>query len=618
MMDGITAYALVPELNDALCGALLERIAMEDRHTLTLSWFTPKRKKYYLTLCSNPTAPYIRLSVQSPSASMNPPPAFAMYLRKHLRRARLLSVTTPPWERVFVFGLLAVDDLGDERELTLIFECMPRTANIVLLNRDEVIMGAARHIDHRVNRVREILPAHPYVPPPPQQRRTVEAFLQLSQEAFYEPQDQHTPVGQAVTRSVAGFSPVLGDEVAFRAGIDPRMPLGTLDALQEERLFTEAQSLCRSILKRDFHPAVYYDTADDGRCRRPRAVHAVPLTHLQNACSFDRLFEAQNVYVAENQAARRFDTQRQSLEKRIADKMKHSEKKRSLHEKDLAEGEEADADRLKGELILAYIHSIPKGADTVTLDNYYADGDKVICSLDPTKTPQENANRYFHKAKRKKRKWEAAQRLLAEDVDTLSWLSSLATALRFAESEEDLSAIRQELLTDEQQRRVTEDRPLPQGMPGRPASKKRRQQGASGSKKSTSKTAPRAERPLTPRRFRSSDGFILSSGRNNLQNDQLLRKASRDDLWFHVKNQPGSHVIIAAEGREIPENTIVEAAGITAWYSGAGRTGVPVEVDYCAVRDVKKIPATKPGNVSYKNFKTLYIKPLDPNRLETL
>ena len=157
---------------------------MEDRHRLTLTLFSPDRRKHYLTLSANPTTPYLALSQQSPPRGMNPPPAFAMYLRKHLRRAKLLKVTSPDWERVFVFQLVALDELGDERELQLIFECMPRTANIVLINRDEVIMAAIRHVDHRVNRVREILPAHPYVPPPPQNRRTVPEILHMTSEAF--------------------------------------------------------------------------------------------------------------------------------------------------------------------------------------------------------------------------------------------------------------------------------------------------------------------------------------------------------------------------------------------------------------------------------------------------
>ena len=121
---------------------------------------------------------------------------------------------------------------------------------------------------------------------------------------------------------------------------------------------------------------------------------------------------------------------------------------------------------------------------------------------------------------------------------------------------------------------------------------------------------------LLPRLFRSADGFLIASGRNNLQNDQLLRKAGRDDLWFHVKNFAGSHVILSKDGRPLTPLAIEEAAAVAAWYSGAGRGGGAVEVDYCPVRQVKKIPGTRPGKVTYSDYKTLYIKPADPSHLK--
>lgn len=618
-MDGIIAYALAPELNDMLQGSFVERIAMEDRHRLTLTLFSSDRRKHYLTLSANPTTPYLALSQQSPPRGMNPPPAFAMYLRKHLRRAKLLKVTSPDWERVFVFQLIALDELGDERELQLIFECMPRTANIVLINRDAVIMAAIRHVDHRVNRVREILPAHPYVPPPPQNRKTVPEILQMTTESFFSDLDQNTPSGWAVTRSIGGFSPLLGDEVAKRAGIDAAIPLGALDRDAQGAFFREAQALCQSIVANDFRPAIYYDAPEGEARRRPIAVHAVPLTQFHHARYFDTLYEALFIYNTATATLEHFLRGQQALQKKLSDRIKHARKKRKLHEDDLAEGEEAELDRLKGELILAYIHAIPAGAEQIALDNYYAPGEKVICALDPTRTAAENANRYFAKSKRKKRKWEAAQSLLADDLDRLAWLESLLTTLRFADTQEDLDAVRQELESDDRQANVKVDSPGSQGMPGRPASKKRRQQQSfmQNKKAGAKKDAGRDDKPLSPRKFRSSEGYTLASGRNNLQNDQLLRKAARADLWFHVKDQPGSHVLVASQGQEIPEQTILEAAGIAAWYSGAGRTGVAVEVDYCAVRDVKKIPASRPGNVSYKNYKTLYVNPLDPKVLES-
>jgi predicted ribosome quality control (RQC) complex YloA/Tae2 family protein len=113
----------------------------------------------------------------------------------------------------------------------------------------------------------------------------------------------------------------------------------------------------------------------------------------------------------------------------------------------------------------------------------------------------------------------------------------------------------------------------------------------------------------------SSDGFVIFAGRNNFQNESLLRQARKDDWWFHVRHMPGSHVIIATEGKDVPATTFTEAAGIAVWYSGAGRTGGPAEVDYCRVRDVKKPAGALPGRVIYSQYKTIYALPLDPAHL---
>lgn len=165
-MDGITAYALTRELDSLLAGSLVDRIAMEDRFRLTLTLFSPQRQKYHVSLSANPSRPALSLSRTSPGQGLNPPPSWVMFLRKYLRRARLIKLESPPWERVFIFHFQVLDELGDDQTLRLIFECMPRTSNLILVNHEEVILGALRHIDHRVNRVRETLPAHPYIPPP--------------------------------------------------------------------------------------------------------------------------------------------------------------------------------------------------------------------------------------------------------------------------------------------------------------------------------------------------------------------------------------------------------------------------------------------------------------------
>ena len=613
-MDGITAHALRPELDSLLAGSQIDRISMEDRHTLKLLLFAPDRRKYSLSLAANPSRPGLSLTLPSGGRGLNPPPAFVMYLRKHLGRARLLAVESPPWERVFNFQFLALDELGDELPLELVFECMPRTANLILLNRDQVIMGALRTVDHRVNRYREILPAHPYLPPPPQKGLEPQACLGLPARDWEARLDPALPVGRAVSGALAGFSPRLGREAAYRAGLDPGLPLNALKEGERGKLREAALSLCREALDGPLAPAIYYD-GPEGPGRRPLAVHALPLTHLPWSVPYPTMTQALASYQEETARLDRFDRRRRSLAKRIGEQSKRVQKKRQLHEADLAEGREADQDRLKGELILAWLHTIPPGAEKVELENYHESGAPVSCALDPRWSPAENANRYFARARRKERKLQAAGRLLAKDLDELAWLESLAAATGYAESEEDLLALEQEYRTRPEKKAGKEEEPGQRdSLPGRPASKKRRMRQTFGDyRKKQDRTPARGSGlPAPPRAFKSSDGFSLLSGRNNLQNDSLLRRAARQDLWFHVKNRPGSHVILVTGGRPVPDRALEEAAGIAAWYSDAGRSGAALEVDYAQVGDVKKIPGSRPGNVTYDKFKTLYVRPLDP------
>jgi len=110
----------------------------------------------------------------------------------------------------------------------------------------------------------------------------------------------------------------------------------------------------------------------------------------------------------------------------------------------------------------------------------------------------------------------------------------------------------------------------------------------------------------------SSDGFEIFIGRNNKQNDRLTMKTARhEDIWLHVKDFPGSHVIIRTEGRQVPDSTLEEAAGYAAWFSKA-RSAPKVEVDYTPVRNVKKPSGAKPGMVIYVNYKTIVATPKAP------
>ncbi len=617
-MDGITIGALSEELHRRLCDSLVDRVAMTDRHTLVIHLYSRKEGRYALTLGANPSRPAFALTLGSSPAGLTPPPSFVMFLRKHLRRARLKAVSSPQGERIIRFLFHAIDELGDERKLTLIHECMPRTANIIVVNEGNVILNALRHIDQSVNRAREILPAHPYVAPPEQNRRSVSDCLRLSHVELFANAKPGASVSQVAFRTVAGFSPILGEEAAYRATLHSASQFSALTDSDRERLADALRSICHEIDDSSYEPAIYLTAPEDNEEHEQVAAHVIKLTHLPYKKPFHSITEAlteHHAYIEKRDAFLRLRT---SLEKRIGERVKRTARKRELHMSDMAKGKTAELDKLKGELILAHIHTIPAGVRAISLDNYYEPGAKILCELDPTLSPAGNAARYFRRAKRNERRLDAASKLLERDLEELAWLDSLAIAVKRAESRDDLLAIDHEYsvkttrLSREDRNGVRQE----EKNPGKPASKSRRRGKAyTASRRKSNKMKGGEAPPLPPRSFLSSDGFVILAGRNNFQNESLLRKARKDDWWFHVKNIPGSHVIIATEGEDVPDTTLLEAAGIAVWYSGAGRSGGPEEVDYCRVRDVKKPSGALPGRVIYNRYKTIYAAPLDPTSL---
>jgi len=241
----------------------------------------------------------------------------------------------------------------------------------------------------------------------------------------------------------------------------------------------------------------------------------------------------------------------------------------------------ADRYRMYGELLMANLHRLSRGLKEAEVENLYdPEGKPLTIPLDPALSPLENAQAYFKKYAKAKQAVEEAQKRLAACTLELEYLLGVETAINFAATREELAEIRQEL---EEQGYI---KPA-----GREKEKKREQAGP---------------QPLV---FTSSDGFTILVGKNNKQNDYLLTRLARgEDLWLHAQGVPGSHVIVRAQGRQVPETTLLEAASLAAYYSRS-RQSPKVAVDYTSVKNVRKPRGARPGYVTYTGQRTLLVKP---------
>ncbi len=619
-VDGIVMRSIHGELDRKLAGARLERIIMSDRHTVVLSFYN-RGQKFQLLLGMNPSMPELHFGENLRFKSMNPPPVFVLTLRKYLLGARLIEVKSPSYERILDFHFETMDDLGDLTEKRLIIEFMNRVGNTILVNRSGVIHTALRHVDHSVNRYREILPAHPYVSPPPQNKLLPDELHTLSPGEVFQKQKANDDLVKTVYMNVAGFSPALGRETAYRAGLEGERIYTGLNEEEKDRLHRALLAICREISEEKLFPALYFDDSLDNSERRLIDVHSIRLTHLPYFEAYDSTLEAVSKYYIQIRRIRDFQTKKQSLSGILDEQIRKTVHKRELHEEDRARGREAEKDKLFGELLLSNLHAIKDSRKNAIVLNYYDENKEIEIELDPRYSPADNANRYYQKYARNKRRLDQAEKLLSMDATQLAYLESIKVSLNCAADFDDLLAIEDELSAERQDRtpKNIEGADIQQE-PGRPASKRRRSDQYKQSRKAKKQTDNNTRQELPPRKFLSSDNLKIIVGRNNRQNDRItFRQARKDDLWFHIKDAPGAHVVIMAEGQKVTDQTILEAAGLAAWYAGTNRAGgARSTVDYCEVRHVRKPGGAKPGQVLYDNFKTILVNPLDPANLEKI
>jgi predicted ribosome quality control (RQC) complex YloA/Tae2 family protein len=354
------------------------------------------------------------------------------------------------------------------------------------------------------------------------------------------------------------------------------------NAAEKDSLWQEFKTLVSQIKDRTFTPVMYCRRGEGQSAGAPVEFSLIPLTHYAD-CS-EVAYQSPSALLEDFYARKNLYTR---IRQRSAD-LRHIVQtilERDIHKYDLQcrqikDTEKRDKYKVYGELLNAYGYSVPAGAKSCVLDNYYT-GQKITVPLDPTLTPQQNAQKYFDRYARMKRTHEALTRLTAEVSAEIDHLRSIQNALAFSTTDGDLSQIRREMEESGFLRRKYTGR------------KDARADGRKG------RARPPQSRPL---HYVSSDGYDIYVGKNNTQNDEItFRMADSRDIWFHANDMPGSHVLLRTGGRsmdEIPDRVFEEAASLAAYYS-SGREQGKVEIDYLERRNVKKPSGAAPGFVVY-------------------
>ena len=611
--DGITTACLRKELADKLTGGRIYKIAQTDTDELVLT-VKPEISRgggqVRLYLSADPTLPLCYLTQENKSAPLVAP-AFCMLLRKHLQNGRILSVTQPGLERILRFEVEHLNEMGDLCRHVLVLELMGKHSNIIFLNEEGVIVDAIKRISSMVSSVREVLPGRAYFVPQTRAKRepleeTREGFLAL----FDGPQSAQPPAG-LLAGSYTGLSNVMAEELCAEAHLTNDQSAQAMTPEEQERLWDAFAALTERVKRGDFSPCLYYKKGKTpsaqraeqaqpspssaqqtpqtaGGVRVPVEYAAVPLTmYGAPGRTFSSMSALLETFYAEKNAVTRIRQKSADLRRIVQTILERDVHKYDLQCKQMKDTEKKDKYRVYGELLNTYGYSIPEGARSAVLENYYTN-EPLTVPLDEALTPAQNAKRYFDRYTKLKRTAESLESLTKEVKAEIDHLESIRTALDLSENEGDLAQIRRELEMSGLVRRHG-DRGAQAGRGG----------NGRGAKGAAQKGRTPESRPL---HYISSDGYDMYVGKNNLQNDEISFKlANGGDLWFHANDIPGSHVIVKTNGKkmdELPDRVFEEAASLAAYYS-KGREQEKVEIDYLERRNLKKPGGAKPGFVVY-------------------
>ena len=564
--DGITIANIVHELNRNLLDGRINKIAQPETDELLLTIKTPGGQRR-LSISASASLPLIYLTEGNKPSPMTAP-NFCMLLRKHINNGRITKIWQPKLERIIHFEIEHLDELGDLCKKELIVEIMGKHSNIIFCNEDGTIIDSIKHVSSQMSSVREVLPGRTYFIPD-----TMEKSDPLS-VSFAEFQrvltEKPMPLAKAVYTSFTGISPVVAEEICYRSGIDSSLTPRELSEDLLTHLYRQFTLYFEEVSAGHFSPAIYYHGAE------PKEFSALPLTHFSQYIrkEYDSISRLLEDYYAEKNTLTRIRQKSVDLRRVVQTALERNRKKYDLQAKQLRDTENREKFKVYGELIHTYGYNLEPGAKKLEALNYYTN-EMITIPLDSTKTPQENALKYFEKYNKQKRTFEALTSLIEETRDDISYLESVSNALDIALSEDDLTQIKEELIESGYIRR-----------------------------KFTKKKVKITSKPF---HYLSSDGYHIYVGKNNLQNEELtFHLASGNDWWFHAKGIPGSHVIVKTNGEELPDRTFEEAGKLAAYYS-KNRGSEKIEIDYIEKKHVKKPKGGKPGFVVYYTNYSLMI-----------
>ena len=566
--DGMMIHHLCEEIESKIIDGRIDKIHQPERDELSIG-IRSSSGSHNLFISVDSSIPYFTLNSLKKENPMQPP-MFCMLLRKHLSGGKIISFKQIGYERVVVLTIESKNDFGELEEKKVFIEIMGKHSNIILTKEDFTIIDSIKRITPDMSRIRTILPGLKYTMLESDKISPEDSFESWSKLIFKQSQQQK--IYKALYMSIEGFSPFYANALISMTEVNADLPVSTLSDTDLKALYDANQKLI-SISK----PKGYMLSDKE---KGYVSIYFID-THLphQNVEVFDSLCEGLEAFYGKSNRTLKLHQRLNDIRKAIQIKYDRSVSKKLKLLEEIKEAENAEHYKMLGELIYANLYQLSKGSNVITVLNYYSENSEMIdIPLDVRLDPNENAQSYFKKYNKLRTAQKTLETQIAETDEMIQYLENVLIHMQTVESASDIDELLNELAD------------------GGFIRKKYKKQKSKPSKPSV-------------KHYKSSDGFDIFVGKNNYQNDYLtLKLASNKDLWFHTKVIPGSHVVIKTNASDVPDQTIIEAATIAAYFSKAKQSS-NVPVDYTLVKYVSKPNGAKPGMVIYTHNKTIYVTP---------
>ena len=573
-LDSICLTALTGELSGRICGMKIDKVQQPERDLLL---FSLRGNGENLRLLLSAGVGSARVHITSASYEQpQTPPMFCMLLRKHLQGGRISEICQPEGERLIIIYADTFDDMGEAVRKSFIVEMMGRHSNFILVDGDGIITDCLRRVDSLMSEKRQVLPGMKYRLPPSQEKPHFFSVSSDQRNELWNVADTAKTADKWLLDTFSGLSPLICRELCYRALKDVSPRIGTLSPNEKKDFLLTIESFAESVFCKEFIP---YLMTENGI---PKEFSFMPIKQYENqyeseTCEdFSELLEA---YYTRRDKAERVKRRAADITKTVKNARDRIVRKLGSQRSELEKTGERETLRRYGDLITANMYKLKKGERVLEAEDFYDESCPTVkIELDPLKTPQQNAAKYFKNyTKAKTAEMHLTEQIAKGELEA-AYLESVLDEIERAGGESDLVEIRRELMDSGYIKKQNHGR----------------------------KVKIKESQPMS---FSTEAGFEILVGKNNSQNDVLtLKTARKNDIWLHTQKIHGSHVIIRTDGREPDEKTLESAASLAAYYS-QGRSGTKVPVDYTQVRYVKKPSGSLPGMVIYTDYKTILAEP---------